>query len=130
MVELNTVTIVFTDLVDSTAMAIRLGEEATDEVRRAYFDVLMRAAASTKGDVVKNTGDGLMVVYSSAAKGVAGAVAMQQGMSGHNRREREPLAVRVGVAVGDAAAEWGDWFGRPVVGSIKVGSLSVEFSKV
>jgi hypothetical protein len=55
-----------------------------------------------------------MASYAAAA--IAGAVAMQQAVAGHNRRlDGSPLAMRVGLSAGDATFEDGDWFGRPVV---------------
>ncbi|MDQ1509399.1 MAG: hypothetical protein QOG50_1243 [Actinomycetota bacterium] len=97
-------------------MSARLGEDAADNVRRTHFAVLERAAATHHGDVVKNLGDGLMVAYRSAADGAAGAVAMQQAIDRHNRNSTdEPLGVRIGVALGDATCEDGDYFGTPVV---------------
>jgi len=44
----GTATIVFTDLVDSTALAQALGDDATDELRREH-DHLVRAATEQHG---------------------------------------------------------------------------------
>ena len=110
-----TVTVVFTDLVGSTALLSRVGEERAEELRREHFGLLREAIAKTGGREVKNLGDGLMVVVASAADGVAGAVAIQQAFERRNRDASEPLVVRVGVALGDADVEDGDYFGVPVV---------------
>ena len=40
------VTLVFTDLVASTELLARLGDDAAEDVRRAHFSVLRRAIAS------------------------------------------------------------------------------------
>ena len=110
------ITIVFTDLVGSTALARDLGDDAADEVRRGHFDSLRTAVAATGGTEVKNIGDALMVSYSSAADAIDGAVAMQQAVDRHNRVGDGPrLSMRVGMSAGDATFEDGDWFGAPVV---------------
>ena len=111
----DTVTIVFTDLVGSTALASQLGDDANDEVRRRHFAALADAVATTRGELVKNLGDGIMAAYASAADAVAGAIALQQAVDRENRSRRVSLAIRIGVSSGDAGREDGDWFGAPVV---------------
>jgi class 3 adenylate cyclase/tetratricopeptide (TPR) repeat protein len=110
-----TVTVVFTDLVGSTALLSRVGEERAEALRREHFALLRDAITKSGGREVKNLGDGLMLVVASAADGVAGAVAIQQAFERRNRDAPEPLLVRVGVALGDADVEDGDYFGVPVV---------------
>src|SRR5579862_607419 len=110
-----TATFVFTDLVDSTAIAARLGPAAADELRQKHFGLLRGAVASSGGTEVKNLGDGLMVMYSSPSRALAGAVGMQQAVEHHNRSALEPLSVRIGISAGEAVEEDGDYFGDPVV---------------
>src|ERR1700693_1240571 len=115
MPALETISIVFTDLVGSTEMASRLGPDGAELLRQTHFS-LLRAALSAHGGVeVKNLGDGLMVTFPSVRAALDGAVAMQQRIEAPNRRGGEPLAVRIGIATGDATAEDGDYFGEPVV---------------
>ncbi|MCA1845486.1 MAG: AAA family ATPase, partial [Actinobacteria bacterium] len=109
------VTILFTDLVGSTATLARLGEEAADELRQAHFAILREAITRSEGREVKNLGDGLMAVFGTASEAIGCAVTMQQQLERHNRRGGEPLAVRIGVAVGEATCEESDYFGTPVV---------------
>jgi class 3 adenylate cyclase len=73
-----TATFVFTDLVDSTATAARLGPAAADELRQKHFGLLRGAVSASGGSEVKNLGDGLMIMYSSPSRALAGAVGMQQ----------------------------------------------------
>ena len=95
-----TATFLFTDLVDSTATAARLGPAAAETLRQKHFGLLRGAVASTGGVEVKNLGDGLMVTFTSPSRALACGVAMQQAIEHHNRRAEEPLAVRIGVSVG------------------------------
>lgn len=106
---------VFTDLVDSTAIASRLGPDAAEELRQAHFGVLRSAASSTGGIEVKSTGDGLMLMFTSPSRAVSCAVAIQQGIDRHNLRASERLAVRIGIAMGEATEEAGDYYGDCVV---------------
>jgi class 3 adenylate cyclase/tetratricopeptide (TPR) repeat protein len=110
-----TATFVFTDLVDSTATAARLGRDQAEALRQAHFRLLRGAVTASGGSEVKNLGDGLMVMYSSPSRALAGAVGMQQAIEHHNRSTDEPLGVRIGVSTGEAVEEDDDYFGDPVV---------------
>ncbi len=110
------VAILFTDLVGSTELANQQGDAAADALRRDHFAALREALASTGGTEIKTIGDALMASYAGASDALAGAVAMQRAVERHNRRISDgKLEMRVGVSVGDAAYEDGDWFGTPVV---------------
>ena len=109
------VAILFTDIVGSTELSQRLSPQSADEVRRSHFSVLRQAITETGGREVKNLGDGLMVVFSSASAALGCAVAMQQGVELVNREGAEPVGLRVGLSVGEASNEDGDYFGDSVV---------------
>ncbi len=115
IVTMENVAILFTDIVGSTELSRRLAAEEADDVRRSHFSILRRAIAEAGGTEVKNLGDGLMVVFSSASAALACAVTMQQGVEQSNRVSPEAVGLRVGLSVGEAANEDGDYFGDPVV---------------
>lgn len=108
-------TFVFTDLVGSTALSSRLDAPDADALRQQHFGVLRAAVEATGGREVKNLGDGLMVVFLSPSRALACAVAMQQGIERRNRRAELALSVRIGMSLGEATEEDGDFFGDPVV---------------
>jgi WD40 repeat protein/DNA-binding SARP family transcriptional activator len=107
--------ILFSDIVASTEMHGRLGDEAADDLRRAHFQLLRAAVTTHAGREVKNVGDGLMVVFASGADAVSCAVEMQRAVAAHNRVEPEPLRMRIGLHVGEPLRDEGDFFGTPVV---------------
>jgi class 3 adenylate cyclase len=107
--------VVFTDLVASTAQRRAVGDDAADALRRDHERVLRDAIAAHSGTEVKGTGDGLMVVFDSAAEAVAAAEAMQGGIDRLSRRAPAPIAIRVGLSAGDVVWEGDDCFGTPVV---------------
>jgi len=109
------VTVLFTDLVGSTALARRLDPGAAEELCKAHFAVLGAVVETAGGIVVKNLGDGLMVVFDSPRAALSAAVGMQQAVERANRSAVERLGMRVGIAVGEAAESEGDFFGDPVV---------------
>ena len=74
----ETVTVLFTDLVGSTEMTLRIGPTASEEIRLEHFGILREAIAEAGGEEIKNLGDGLMIVYRSASDAIDGSVAMQR----------------------------------------------------
>jgi class 3 adenylate cyclase len=62
-------TVLFTDVVGSTARRSRLGDKAADELEREHDQLLHGIVARHSGTVVKGTGDGIMAVFESAADG-------------------------------------------------------------
>jgi class 3 adenylate cyclase/WD40 repeat protein len=112
-----TATFLFCDLVGSTALLTRIGDDAGDDVRRRCFGVFREAVADYRGSEVKTMGDGMLVMFATSVGDAIGCgIAMQRGVA---RLDRESpllgLRLRVGVAVGEAGSEDGDWFGTPVV---------------
>src|SRR4051794_694015 len=112
-----TATVLFTDLVGSTDLRGRLGEEAAEELRRRHDRLLAQAVESNGGRVVKGLGDGIMATFSGAADAVATGVAVQQAISRLNRSGKTPapLAVRVGLCGGEVTFEDDDVHGTPVI---------------
>ncbi|HZQ76099.1 MAG TPA: AAA family ATPase [Acidimicrobiia bacterium] len=110
------VTLLFTDLVASTELLARLGDDAAEEVRRAHFSLLRQAIAETGGEEVKSLGDGLMVVFGSAVDALRCAVAIQRAVERHNAAGAGPeLALRVGVHAGEPLRDGADFHGESVV---------------
>jgi class 3 adenylate cyclase/tetratricopeptide (TPR) repeat protein len=111
----ETVTILITDLVGSTQLESRVGPIVAEELREEHFGLLREAVSEAGGREVKNTGDGLMVAFGSAASAVSGAVSIQQAFERRNRSAVEPLLIKAGVSTGDASTAEGDIFGMPVI---------------
>src|SRR5262245_36182453 len=107
------ITVLFTDLVSSTELLQRLGDEQAQRVFQAHHRLLRDAVAMHGGQEVKWTGDGLMATFASSADAVRCAVAMQQTTRGRAAGER--LAIRAGLHVGEALREGSDWVGMAVV---------------
>jgi class 3 adenylate cyclase/tetratricopeptide (TPR) repeat protein len=108
-----TSTILFTDLVNSTELMQREGDEDAQHIFRAHHRLLSECAARHGGHEVSWLGDGLMVVFASAADAARCAIAMQQGSrrpaAGHR------LAIRAGLHCGEALREGANYFGSAIV---------------
>jgi len=114
------ITILFTDMVDSTVVSMRVPPEEADELRRQHFSLLRGAVDATGGVEVKNLGDGLMVAFSSASAALSCAVRMQQVIDVDNRARPWSVGLRVGLSGGEVSFEDGDYFGDPVVEAARV----------
>ena len=110
-VETAFVTIMFTDLVGSTTLYDRYGDEEADARRAAHFAILREVTAAHDGREVKSTGDGLMVVFTSAVAAVRCSVALQHATSG----APDGLAMRIGIDAGEPLEEAGDLYGTSVI---------------
>jgi adenylate cyclase len=108
--------VVFSDLVDSTALLARLGDERMERVRRAHVEDVAREVKGGGGRVVKTLGDGTMATFESAlgalraAAGIQAAVERLDGAQG-----KIGIAARVGVAAGEPIADGDDLHGMTVV---------------
>jgi class 3 adenylate cyclase len=114
----STAIVLFTDLVASTELRSRLGEDAADELRRDHDRLMASAVEANRGRLVKNLGDGVMATFTGAADALAAAVAIQQALDRHNRSGSSDvprLEIKIGVSAGDVAFEGADCFGTPVI---------------
>ena len=121
----GTVTIVFTDIVDSTVLTARLGDHAWLEVLRRHNAVIEQATAAHGGTVVETQGDGSMLAFSSARRAVACAQAIQRGIDSAFADDSPPIRVRIGVHTGDALHEADRFFGTTVHYAARVASQAL-----
>ena len=79
----STAIVLFTDLVGSTELRVRLGEDAAEEIRRNHDRLVADAVEGNRGRVIKNLGDGVMAAFAGASDAVAAAVRIQQTLDRH-----------------------------------------------
>ena len=119
----GTVTIVFTDIEDSTPLNEELGDKGFVKLLSAHERVVEREVARHQGHVVKSQGDGFMLVFGSPSDAVAAAVAIRDEPAG-SRRHRVPVKVRVGIHQGPTITRGGDYFGRAVALAARVAACA------
>ena len=107
-------TIVFTDIVDSTALTQSIGDEAAMEMLNLHNRVVRNALADSGGREVKHTGDGIMASFVSAAAAVKCAAQVQREIAGHEQNRDQLIRLRVGAAAGEPVEEHDDLFGCTV----------------
>jgi predicted ATPase/class 3 adenylate cyclase len=111
----RTVTVVFADLVDSTAMGEGLDPEAHRRVQSRFFDELRAVLQRHGGTVEKYIGDAVMAVFGTptaheddALRAVRAATELRQALVSLNEELRRSwnvdLSVRTGINTGEVAA--------------------------
>jgi adenylate cyclase len=113
-------TLMFTDVQDSTAHAAAMGDRRYSELMEEHLDLVSRLAASADGQVIKSVGDGALLVFSSARAGVSCAVQIQQATEASG----VPYAVRIGVHAGDVIRTDTDVMGLAVNKAARVTSAA------
>ena len=121
----GTVTIVFTDIVDSTVLNNRLGDHAWLDLLRRHNAVIEEATAAHGGRVVETQGDGSMLAFSSARRAVACAQAIQREIDSAFADASPPIRVRIGIHTGDALHEADHFFGTTVNYAARVASQAL-----
>ncbi len=121
----GTVTILFTDVTGSAAMTERLGDARAQDVLQDHNVIVRRQVADYGGFEVKSQGDGFMVAFSSARKGLQCAIAIQRTLAAYNRdHSDEPIKVRIGLHTGEAIRDHEDFFGKNVILASRIASLA------
>jgi class 3 adenylate cyclase len=107
-------TVLFTDIVDSTALTQTLGDEAAMGLLDLHNTVVRNALADSGGREVKHTGDGIMASFVSAASALKCATRVQRELAQHEKNRDRSLKVRIGAAAGEPVENHNDLFGSTV----------------
>jgi class 3 adenylate cyclase len=107
-------TILFTDLVDHTAMMQRLGDDRGRDVLREHERITRDVLKEHGGTEVKTVGDSFMASFDSAHRAIACALSLR-GAFAAKEVAGERLQVRAGLNAGEPVAEDGDLFGSCVI---------------
>ncbi len=108
------VTVMFTDIADSTSHNERLGD---DEWRRVLIEMrtLVRTAIKDRnGSEVGTAGDGLLARFGSPADAVLCGVDIQAELDSARTTSEFVPEVRIGIHAGEAVEEEGDLVGRVI----------------
>jgi class 3 adenylate cyclase len=108
-------TVLFTDIVDSTALTQSLGDQAALALVGVHDTIVRDALTDLGGREIKHTGDGIMASFVSAAGAVRCAIQIQRELDKHvQANPNRPLKIRVGAAAGEPVEQDNDLFGSTV----------------
>ena len=117
----TTAVILFTDIVDSTALTERLGDAAFRERARACDEKLRAAVRAHGGTPVegKLLGDGILALFTSAGGAIDAARACIEGACDAG------VELHAGIHAGDVISEGGNVYGGAVNIAARISALSV-----
>ena len=109
-------TVLFTDIVDSTAQGAAMGDRAWRGIRERHDEIVRANLARFRGREVKTMGDGFLATFDGPARGVRCAQAIASGVG--------PLGIeiRAGLHTGEVAIEGDDVSGVGVAIGARVGA--------
>jgi class 3 adenylate cyclase len=111
-------TVLFTDIVDSTAQSAAIGDRAWNEVRTQHDQLVRSSLARFRGREIKTMGDGFLATFDGPARGVRCAQAIVGGV------ESLGIEVRAGLHTGEVALDGDDVAGLGVAIGARVGATA------
>lgn len=111
-------TILFTDIVDSTSHAERLGDAGWGKVLERHLAILRRGLDRFGGREVATTGDGMLALFDGAERAVRAASAITRGS------EDVELPIRAGVHTGEIEVMPGNVLGIAVHVAARIMALA------
>jgi class 3 adenylate cyclase len=118
----GTVTLLFSDIEDSTSLNEQLGDKGWVRLLDVHDELVHRLVDRERGHVVKSQGDGFMIAFGEPDAAVRVATGLQHSITGTRSRtlRRTPIKVRVGIHSGKVVARDGDYFGLNVAMAARV----------
>ncbi|HEU4714534.1 MAG TPA: DUF5939 domain-containing protein [Pyrinomonadaceae bacterium] len=126
-ISVGTLTVLFTDLRDSTRLYREIGDATAFGRVMNHFDVLRKEITERDGAVVKTIGDAVMAVFRSAADGVSAMLEAQRRLA-EPPDGTMPLKLKAGLHTGPCIAvtlnDRLDYFGSTVNLAARLEGLS------
>ena len=109
------ITVMFTDMVGSTALTQTRGDAVAQKVVHAHNNIVRDSLTLFNGKEIKHTGDGIMASFSNTSNGVEAGAHIQMKVAAHNQDSPElPLHIKIGINAGEPIAEDDDLFGTTI----------------
>ena len=113
-----TLAIAFTDILGSTLLGNKLGNNEYSKIRQAHFEQGRKYLKRYNGYEVKTIGDSLMVAFHTATEVLDFALAF------YKRTGDDRIRIRVGMHVGPVSIEQNDVFGVAVNFAARIESMA------
>lgn len=128
-IQVGQLTVLFTDLKESTAMYERIGDALAYSTVRTHFSYLKKYVQAHRGAVVKTIGDAVMAVFTNEQDAYNAACAIQQNVHELKEQGAETPVIKLGFHQGSVIAvnanDLLDYFGRTVNMAARVQQFSV-----
>ena len=120
-------TVVFADLVGSTGLFERLGDQTAGRFVTQLIATLGKIFEQHRGRVVKLLGDGLLVVFPPDGDAIAACVAIQDHLRErpvHAGAGGAPIQMQIGIDAGELVEIGGDCYGDAVNSAARLADLA------
>jgi len=120
-------TVVFADLVGSTGIFERLGDETAGRFVTQLTTALSRTFEQHRGRVVKLLGDGLFVVFQEDGDAIAACISIQKRLQDtpiYPGGTGKPVQMQMGVESGEVVEIEGDCYGDAVNSAARLADLA------
>jgi class 3 adenylate cyclase len=108
-------TVMFTDIVGSTELTQRHGDDAAMAVLKVHDQIVRDALRELAGREIKHTGDGIMASFFSAVAAARCATRIHRALAQYEQEKKGiPIKVRIGAAAGEPVEDHLDLFGSTV----------------
>lgn len=112
--------VLFTDIVDSTARATALGDASWRRVLELHAEISQRAVGQGGGQIVKSTGDGILATFSGPARAIECARSLVGELGSAD------IPIRAGIHTGECEVIGDDIGGVAVHVGARVAALASE----
>ena len=114
------VTILFSDIEESTALNERIGDRAWVRLIDRHDKMVSRHVKRHAGHVVKSQGDGFMIAFARPDEAARCSIDVQRELG----KRRDGIRVRIGIHVGKSVRRGDDLFGRNVAMAARVAAAA------
>ena len=111
-------TVLFTDIVDSTAQTVSFGDSKWREIQRRHDEVVRAQLSRFRGRQVRSTGDGILATFDGPARGVHCAGALVESV------KTLGIEIRAGLHTGEVELHGDDIAGVAVAIGARIGALA------
>lgn len=120
----GTITIVFSDIEESTARMNAVGDTRWFELLGHHNEVIRAAVNEYGGTEVKNQGDGFMLTFPSARRAIQAMAQVQRRLAAeYDDAPEDAIRIRVGMHTGEVIVDDdGDLFGQHVNLAARIGA--------
>jgi adenylate cyclase len=114
------VTILFSDIEESTALNERIGDRAWVRLIDGHAKMVGRHVKRHAGHVVKSQGDGFMIAFAQPEEAVRCSADIQRELA----KRHNGIRVRIGIHTGKSVLRGDDLFGRNVAMAARVAAAA------
>ncbi len=115
---IENITILFSDLKESTKLYETIGDASAYNQVHLHFDYLKKWLSASSGAIVKTIGDSVMAIFYLPENALQAALDIQTHLNDLNKSDEDELVIKIGLFSGPAIAvnanDLLDYFGRTV----------------